>query len=136
MVKPGPKAPAPTKPLDDKDFDRVVGLIRIQCTQDEICAVLNMSEQTLDLRLKERGYLNFRDCYARHGGEGRASLRRMQWKSAEAGVWPAQQWLGVQMLGQRQKSDVDNTSSDGSMSPVKTQDAVIAAIKRKYNDTD
>ena len=113
--KTGPKGPS--KPMTDDAFSQVRGLMRILCTQDEICAVLDMSQQTLDLRLKERGYANFRECYERHCQEGRASLRRMQWKTASGGHWPAQQWLGVQELNQRQKSDVDNTSSDGSMKP-------------------
>lgn len=118
MGKRGPTAPAPTKPLDDKDFERLIAMVRIQCTQDEICGIFDMSEQTLDVRLKERGYKNFRDFKKHHGDEGKASLRRMQWKSAEAGNVTAQIWLGKQILGQRDKSEF--TGADGG--PIQTED--------------
>jgi len=68
-----------------------------------------MSEDTLGRRLQERGYANFADCYKKHGDEGKSSLRRNQWKSAQDGNVTMQIWLGKQMLGQRDKSDVDQT---------------------------
>ena len=49
--KRGPKGPS--KELTDKDFDKLVSMIKIQCTQDEICSVLGMSDTTLNRRLKE-----------------------------------------------------------------------------------
>jgi len=101
--KRGPKGPS--KPMDDATFKQLVNMIRIHCTQDEICGVLDMSEQTLNSRLKERGFKNYRDCYYKHSSEGKASLRRMQWKSAEDGNFQAQKWLGQQELGQRDKTD-------------------------------
>ena len=33
-----------------------------------------------------------------------------------------------------ERRDVDHTSSDGSMSPAQSQDAVLAAMERKHND--
>ena len=114
--KTGPKGPM--KPMDDTQFAQLVNMMRIHCTQDEICSVLDMSAQTLNLRVKERGYKNFRDCYHKHTAEGRVALRRMQWKTAEGGFWPAQKWIGQQELGQSEKHEQDNTSSDGSMAPV------------------
>ena len=122
MAKTGPKGPS--KPLEDKQFEQLLGMVRIQCTQDEICGILQMSEQTLDLRLKERGYENFRDCYKRHGDEGRASLRRMQWKSAEDGNVTAQIWLGKQILGQRDKQDVD---LNGNLSVTSIERTIVKA---------
>jgi len=103
--------------LDSKQYEILVGMMRIQCTQEEICEVLGMSPDTLDRRLKERGDGGFAELYKRHQGEGRASLRRMQWKAAEGGNPTMLIWLGKQVLGQREKSEVDNISSDGSMTP-------------------
>ena len=105
--KTGPKGPS--KPMDDVVFKQFINMIRIHCTQDEICAVLGMSEQTLNSRVKERGYANYRDCYNQHRGEGKVSLRRLQWKSAEGGNFQAQKWLGIQELGQSEK--VESTSA-------------------------
>ena len=118
MAKRGPKGPS--KPMDDKMFDQLVAMIRIQCTAEEICSVLGMCEDTLGTRIAEQGIegvKNFSDLYKKHHGEGKTSLRRMQWKSADNGSVPMQIWLGKQMLGQRDKIDQDNTSSDGSMTP-------------------
>ena len=116
MAKTGPKGPS--KPMSDKEFDQLVSMIRIQCTRDEICGVLDMSDTTLNRRLKERGETNFEALYKKHSDEGKASLRRMQWQSAHGGNVTAQIWLGKQVLGQRDKSDLDLQSSDGSMTPV------------------
>ena len=117
MAKTGPKGPS--KPMSDKEFDQLVSMIRIQCTRDEICGVLDMSDTTLNRRLKERGETNFEAIYKKHSDEGKASLRRMQWQSAHKGNVTAQIWLGKQVLGQRDKSDLDHQSSDGSMTPVR-----------------
>lgn len=120
MGKRGPTAPAPTKPMSDKDFEQLVGLIRIQCTAEEISNVFGMGIDTLNTRIAERGIdgvRNFSELYKKHADEGRASLRREQWKLAQAGNPTMLIWLGKQMLGQRDKTALDHTSSDGSMSP-------------------
>ena len=101
MGKRGPTAPAPTKPMDDNMFQQLIGMIRIQCTRDEICGVLQMSDETLNTRLRERGELNFLALYEKHQSEGNASLRRDQWKSAHGGNVTMQIWLGKQNLGQK-----------------------------------
>lgn len=106
--------------MDDKDYSRLIAMIRIQCTQDEICGVLDMSPDTLDRRIKERGDGCFADLRKKHGGEGKASLRRMQWKSAEDGNVTMQIWLGKQNLGQSDKQAHELTGKDGG--PVQTED--------------
>ena len=112
------KGGRPRKELSDSDFKKLVAMIRIQCTRDEICDVLGMAESTLDRRIKERKEGCFEALYKKHQGEGRASLRRAQWKNAtENDNATMQIWLGKQMLDQRDKHEIDNTSSDGSMRP-------------------
>lgn len=110
-AKRGPKGPS--KELTDQDFTRLLNMIRIQCTQTEICQVLGMSDTTLNRRLKERGYENFADCYKRHNGEGRMSLRRMQWEAAEGGNATLLIWLGKQYLGQNDKVQAELTGENG-----------------------
>ncbi|HEV8036732.1 hypothetical protein [Yoonia sp.] len=129
MEKTGPKGPS--KPMSDKEFDQLVNMIRIQCTRDEICDILNMSDDTLNRRLKERGEKNFAALYKKHSGEGKASLRRAQWKAAQDGNPTMLVWLGKQMLGQRDKKDLDHTSSDGSMTP---REIIIRAADAKTSD--
>ena len=103
--------------LSDKDFERLVNMARIQCTQEEVCHVFGVTDKTLNQALKRRGEGTFSDIYKRHSHEGRASLRRYQWKAAENGNPTMLIWLGKQMLGQRDQIVQDNTSSDGSMTP-------------------
>ena len=124
----------PRKPFTSEDLDKVINMIRIQCTAEEISDVLGMDAKTLDRNLKEAGYANFSDCYKKHSSEGKASLRRMQWKGAQDGNVTMQIWLGKQMLGQRDKKEIDHFSSDGSMSSKpaidasKLSDDVIKAV--------
>jgi len=140
MVKPGPKAPAPTKPMSDEKYDQLIALMRIECTRDEICGIFDMSEDTLNRRLKERGEENFAALYKKNCATGNASLRRLQWKSADKGNVTMQIWLGKQRLGQRDKVETDHTSSDGSMSPdggvpaVERLASMLGAMKPKVED--
>lgn len=109
MAKTGPKGP--TKPLSDDEFEMLVSMIRIQCTRDEIAGVLNMSDDTLNRRIAERGEGNFAALYEKHSSEGKTSLRRMQWKAAQSGNVTMQIWLGKQMLGQRDKLDHEHNGA-------------------------
>lgn len=128
MAKTGPKGP--WKTMNDKEFEQLVNMIRIQCTRDEICNVLGMSDDTLNRRIAERNIPdapNFAALYKKHQGEGRASLRRAQWKAAQDGNPTMLVWLGKQMLGQRDKFDHDLSSSDGSMTPQVIERVIVQA---------
>ena len=107
VAKRGPKGAS--KPLTDKDFQKLLNMVRIQCTMEECCSVLEMSDTTLNRRLKEMDYNNFEDLYKRHSDEGRMSLRRMQWQNAEKGNSTMLVWLGKQYLNQKDKSEVQST---------------------------
>ena len=113
MAKSGPKGPS--KPMTDELFTKLVALIRIQCTRDEILAIIDMSDQTLTARLKERDIKDFSALKEQYGSEGKASLRRLQWKTAESGNPQMQIWLGKQMLDQKDKADL--TSGDKPLAP-------------------
>ena len=125
--KTGPKGPS--KPMTDKEFRQLVELIKIQCTRDEICEVLGMSDTTLTRRIAERkieGVTNFEALYKKHQGEGKASLRREQWRAAQSGNPTMLVWLGKQVLGQKDRQEVDNKSTDGSMSMANLFDSINA----------
>lgn len=100
----------PRKELSDEKFKQLVAMIRIQCTQDEICGIFDMTAETLNERLMERGEESFSTLYKKHQDEGKSSLRRMQWKAAEEGNATMLIWLGKQVLGQRDRQDVDMTT--------------------------
>ena len=103
VAKRGPKGAS--KPLTDKDFQKLLNMVRIQCTMEECCSVLEMSDTTLNRRLKEMEYNNFEDFYKRHNDEGKMSLRRMQWQAAEKGNSTMLVWLGKQHLNQKDKTE-------------------------------
>ena len=77
---------------------QVEKLAMIQCTQDEMSAVLGCSVDTL--------HRNYADVIKKGWEEGKMSLRRLQYKSAEAGDRTLLIWLGKQYLGQRDKTEL------------------------------
>lgn len=118
--------------MTDKEFEQLVNMIRIQCTRDEICDILNMSETTLNRRIKEQGIeglYNFEALYKKHQGEGRASLRRAQWKAAQEGNPTMLVWLGKQMLGQKDKQEL--SGPDGGPIEHRVTEIIIRAADVK-----
>ena len=104
--KPKSKAGRPPTPID---YDQVQRLAQIQCTEYEIAALIDMSDDGFRRRklsdnelvgALKKGYEN-----------GKASLRRLQYKGAESGNPTMLIWLGKQYLGQRDKQDIDQTGS-------------------------
>lgn len=110
-AKRGPKGPS--KELSDQDFEKLLRMIKIQCTQTEICDVLGMSDTTLNRRLKERGYENFAECFKQNNSEGRISIRRMQWEAAETGNTQMMMLLGKHYLGQNDRVQLEHSGSGG-----------------------
>lgn len=110
MGKRGPK-------LTEVNWDLCTNLLRIQCTGEEIAGAMGMSYDTLERACKRDHNMKFAEYSELKRAEGKASLRRAQWKAAQDGNPTMLVWLGKQMLGQRDKVDVDNKSSDGSMTP-------------------
>lgn len=105
------------------DFDMVKKLCAIQCTGQEIADVLDVSYDTLERRVKEVYQISFADYIKKHSANGKMSLRRKQHEVAMNGNTTMLVWLGKQYLGQTDKQIVDNTSSDGSMTPKKPMTA-------------
>lgn len=86
---------------------QIEGLSRIQCTMVEAAAVLGVHRDTFSdfLRAHEKAMAAWQD-----GKEnGKASLRRMQFKSADAGNATMQIWLGKQWLDQKDRVESDMT---------------------------
>ena len=103
------KGGRPKFELSDDDITKLINMIRIQCTQEEVCGVFGATDKTLNLALKNKGFLGFSELYKKHQGEGKASLRRSQWKAATESLNPTMLvWLGKQMLGQTDKIEQTN----------------------------
>ena len=94
----------PKKKINKKTFE---GLCGIQCTEEEICAVLDVDKKTLIKWCKETYGSNFSNVFAVKRGAGKASLRRTQWKLAQKNTAMAI-WLGKNYLGQHEpKQETD-----------------------------
>lgn len=76
-------------------------LCAIQCTQDEICAVLDVSIKTLNSWCMATYGESFSNIANKKREFGKSSLRRTQWKMAERNERMAV-WLGKQYLGQKE----------------------------------
>lgn len=98
----------PTKFINQKQFEQ---LCQIQCTKDEICAVLDVSDKTLDRWCKETYKTSFSDIFRQKRQGGCASLRAKQWKLASKS--PAMAiFLGKQFLGQTDKVETHFDASE------------------------
>ena len=87
------------RPKKEIDYGVVEKLANIQCTQEEIAGVLNLSVRTLQ-RDEE-----FCRIYKKGQENGKMSLRRIQYKLAEKNASMAI-FLGKQYLGQRDNVEV------------------------------
>ena len=88
------------------DYDTVKNLAKICCTQEEIASVMGCSVKTLQRRRQ------FNKAYQDGLNDARASLRRLQWRSAANGNITMQIFLGKNLLGQRDKFPEDERAAD------------------------
>ena len=117
------------RPKKEIDYEMVGRLAAIQCTEEEIGIVLDIDKRTLQ-RDKE-----FCRLFNIKKQEGKASLRRMQWKKAESGNATMLIFLGKQYLGQADKQEL--TGKDGGAieidSPRDRIERRIALIATRIN---
>lgn len=104
------KAGRPKKEINQKQFE---SLCAIQCTSEEICAVLDVSDKVLENWCRDTYGENFSVVFAQKRAGGKASLRRNQWRMSETNPTMAI-WLGKQYLGQSDhvEQPQDNTKVD------------------------
>ncbi len=95
----------PQKEIDIRVFE---GLCRIHCTLPEIAAVLTVSEDTVERWCKRTYKVGFAESHKKQSGMGKMSLRRAQFKAAEAGNATMLIWLGKQYLNQADKQEVES----------------------------
>ena len=94
----------PKKRISQKQFE---SLCAIQCTKEEICDVLDVTEKTLNNWCKEIYGTSFSLVFNQKRALGKASLRRNQWKLAEKGNSTMLIWLGKQILKQSESPTQD-----------------------------
>ena len=80
-------------------------LCRIQCTQLEICSVLNVSDEKLAQWCRKTYKVNFSEISKVFRSEGNTSLRRRQFLNAQSGDTKMLIWLGRNWLKQTDKQE-------------------------------
>jgi len=121
------KGGRPKKIIDYEKLDR---LCYIQCTGEEIAAILGMSYELLNNKLKREKKKGFLDYFGEKSAGGKMSLRRRQFAMAETNPTMSI-WLGKQYLKQVDKQELNHRSSDGSMAPTVIR---IVAPKMSTNE--
>ena len=98
------------RPKREFNINTIDSLVSIQCTQVEVCNVLETTEKTLNVWLKENHGVTFSQYFDQKRDKGRASLRRKQWaladKNATMGIW-----LGKQYLDQHDKQEIEHSGN-------------------------
>lgn len=91
------------RPLTEIDWEQVEEMCFIQCTGEEMAAILKISFDTLERAIQREHKMGFAEYYKIHASGGKKSLRRVQFDKAMDGNVPMLIWLGKQMLGQTEK---------------------------------
>ena len=123
--------PRPKIVWGDKEYASIEYMATIHCTQKEISGIMHVDEDTLNRLIRVRYKLSFSEFYERYSASGNMSLRRAQFKSAEAGNTSMQIWLGKQWLDQSDKLETRISNIDD-----KTRDIVDELVGELTNDED
>lgn len=83
------------------DEDVIVKLAAIHCTMDEIAHICGCIKDTIERRPELMEKIH------KARAEGKSSIRRHQWKLAQAGNATMLIWLGKQLLGQKDVSRIE-----------------------------
>lgn len=85
----------PRKEINKKEFEKLCAL---QCTKEEICSFLDVTDKTLERWCKEEYKRGFSEVFAQKREIGKISLRRSQFqlaqKSASMAIFLGKNWLG------------------------------------------
>lgn len=97
----------PKKILTDEGKRVIEQLATMQCTDEEIAAVIGCSVDVLTNKNNKKA---FAEAKEKGLSSGKASIRRMQFKAAEAGNATMLIWLGKQYLGQTDKQEIETNA--------------------------
>lgn len=120
--QPSKKKPKVGRPpsivADQATLDKIKLLGASQHSRPEAAALLGVSKSCFNEFLASNK--KALDHWDEGLENGRASLRRMQFKNAQAGNVTMQIWLGKQYLGQKDKQEIETAGKDGGAIETKT----------------
>ena len=106
--------------------DQVRALSAMQCTQEEIASVFGLQRRHFIQRMENEPEL--REAWETGQGQGRMSIRRMQFDLLKGGNVTMAIWLGKQYLGQTDR--LSHGGIPGQPIEVKSESAREALISR------
>ena len=127
------------RPQKEIDYSMLDKLCQMQCTGEECAALLGeniedgIDYDTLNAVLARDGHVGFSDYFKKKSANGKASLRRVQFKNALDGSVPMQIWLGKQYLGQQDKSEQRKIVTVTNSDPIK-KDQTPKESAQAYKD--
>lgn len=93
--------------INQKQFE---GMCYVQCTKEEMCAILDVGEETLSRWCRENYGMNFENAYKKYSQGGKMSLRRNMFRQAEhnatMAIWLSKQHLGMKDVVENQNIDM------------------------------
>ena len=129
---PKPKTKATRKKTGPKpmiiDYDQVANDASLQYTEYEIAQHIGLSDD--GFRKRKARDKKLRDALDKGRARGRGSLRRAQWKGAQAGNPTMLIWMGKQYLGQRDKADLKQDISVATDVRDMTDEQLEAIVRR------
>ena len=111
------------------EVDKVRALASIQCTYDEIAAVMGIKKRAFIDRINADPAL--REAIDEGWANGRSSIRRAQVKMLEAGNATMGIWLGKQYLGQRDQVQIQQDVKVTNADPYEAFERDIARVAER-----
>ena len=102
-AKNGPAPGEGGRPPKVTDLDVARRAASLGCTSDEIATLLGIGRRTFFDHLVDT---DLKDAIDEGRNEGRTTLRRLQWQRAHAGSDTMLIWLGKQLLGQKDRTEI------------------------------
>lgn len=121
------------RPRADIDWKKVNRYLQAQCDGVGIAGLLGIHPDTLYKACERDHKIGFTAYSEQKRAEGKELLRAKQFETAMSGNVSMQIWLGKQHLGQRDKSDVDQTGAPSSLNITVDSSETVIELKRLIN---
>jgi hypothetical protein len=114
------------RPKSEIDLDELEKLCAMQCTDQEIASILDVSTRTIERRRKVQ---SFREAMERGKAKGRVSVRRNLFRLATSGNLGANIFLAKNLLGYKDVVSNEHSGPDGG--PIEMSLADVLRERKK-----